>query len=372
MKNIKQPNTGALASPIDPRDWPLAAAGASTTYPKEAFIDQSFMFVTMQDTHGCCVGCTGEEGLRKMFYVKTGVQEELSFRFLYAMAKCLEGTKGYEQFPRTLGPNDGTYPALMAQVMRKYGTCLAKFCPNDTKLSSEDFCYGRKLSNIPAAAIEDAAKRKSGADFAVPVSVDGIKQAINYAKDNNGIVMILRRVGDTYWKDKNGNSTWDKNRILPIRAPQIVSSGHEEFLYGYDEEPGTGRIRLYWLNSWSTEWADNGRAWEYLDEWIHLIGELRVVVAEVPAVDTFKYNFKNTLKKGQKGGDVVALQHALKLEGCFDYPTFTGTFGDVTFKGVIKFQEKYKSEILTPNGLKKGTGFVGAATLKKLNALYGA
>lgn len=368
-------STGALPSPIDERDWTLAAAGASDTYPKSRIIDQTWMNVLMQSTIGCCVGCTGEAVVRKIIYVMTGRQDDLSFRFVYALAKCLEGTvqpdgSDYRQFWRTKGSNDGTYPALVAKIIRKYGVPLAKFCPNDVTLPVDEFCYNRNINNIPKAAFEDALTRRSGADFTVPVSEDGIKKAINYAADNNGGVMILRRVGDTYWKDVNGVSTWDKNRLLPIRVPKVISSGHEEMLYGYDEEPGTGRVRIYWLNSWSNAWADNGRAWEYLDEWLPLIGEIRVVVQEVPAVNDFKYTFRKSLRQGMKGADVVALQHALKLEGCYDYPSFTGNFGPVTFAAVVKFQEKYKSDILTPNGLKKGTGFVGASTLKKLNQLY--
>lgn len=374
-------STGAIASPIDERDWTLAAAGAATIYPESCFIDQTFMNVSMQSHIGCCVGCSGEEAVRKIVYVKTGVQHDLSFRFVYALAKALEGTKqknadgtisDYSMYPRTADANDGTYPSLVAKILRKYGVPLAEFCPNEVELEADDFCYGRKIENIPAAAFADAATRKAGADFTVPVTEEGIKQAITYAQKNNGAVMILRKVGDTYWKDANGNSTYDKTRILPIRVPKVITSGHEEFLYGYDTEAGSNRIRIYWLNHWSKEWADNGRAWEYLDEWMHLIGELRVVVAEVPAVDSFKYNFTKQLKKGAKGADVVALQHALKLEGCFDYPTFTGTFGDVTFAAVVKFQEKYKADILTPNKLTKGTGIVGPSTLKKLNALYNA
>ena len=147
----------------------------------------------------------------------------------------------------------------------------------------------------------------------------------------------------------------------------------------------TNRVRIYWLNHWSDSWCsttgningtqpqdhDGGRGWEYLDEWLPLIGEIRAVVASVPVTDSFKYTFNKDLKLGDKGADVVALQHALKLQDCFDYPTFTGNFGSITKQGVMKFQQKYASEILAPIGLTQPTGNVGAQTRKKLNTLYG-
>jgi len=49
----------------------------------------------------------------------------------------------------------------------------------------------------------------------------------------------------------------------------------------------------------------------------------------------------------------------------------SGWFGPLTRAAVTKFQEKYKSEILSPQGLTEGTGIVDASTRKKLNELYG-
>jgi hypothetical protein len=82
-------------------------------------------------------------------------------------------------------------------------------------------------------------------------------------------------------------------------------------------------------------------------------------------------NFQRFLKKGMKGEDVKCLQEILKSEGPEIYPEglVTGYFGPLTFKALIKFQEKYSKEILEPWGLQKGTGFVGFLTLKKLNSI---
>ena len=68
---------------------------------------------------------------------------------------------------------------------------------------------------------------------------------------------------------------------------------------------------------------------------------------------------------------VECLQTFLKSQGMSIYPEglVTGNFLTLTKQAVIRFQEKYSSEILTPIDLESGTGFIGPMTRAKINQL---
>ena len=99
--------------------------------------------------------------------------------------------------------------------------------------------------------------------------------------------------------------------------------------------------------------------------------------APAPQSATFCYNWTRNLRVGDKGADVDALGKVLQKEG-LNIPgyAYSGIDDSLTYNvfvvtAVTGFQEKYASEILKPNLLSRGTGYVGAATRAKLNALYG-
>jgi peptidoglycan hydrolase-like protein with peptidoglycan-binding domain len=91
--------------------------------------------------------------------------------------------------------------------------------------------------------------------------------------------------------------------------------------------------------------------------------------AALPPGQAVKAALLRTLQTGVSGDDVKTLQELLLKENVYPNGLITGYFGAMTKVAVIRFQEKYAAEILTPNGLSAGSGIVGPATRAKLNQL---
>jgi len=81
--------------------------------------------------------------------------------------------------------------------------------------------------------------------------------------------------------------------------------------------------------------------------------------------------FNTNLYYGLSNENVECLQSFLKSQGPEIYPEglITGNFLSLTKVAVIRFQEKYASEILTSWELTEGTGFVGSTTRAKINEI---
>ena len=87
--------------------------------------------------------------------------------------------------------------------------------------------------------------------------------------------------------------------------------------------------------------------------------------------------FTQNLSVGDRGSEVRELQIALnKLSCCLISASGEGSLGQETYffgtktaNAVIRFQNTYKNDILTPNGLSQGTGYFGPSTREKLNEL---
>ncbi len=84
------------------------------------------------------------------------------------------------------------------------------------------------------------------------------------------------------------------------------------------------------------------------------------------------YTFNKNFGIGVDGDEVSALNTILIKEGLRSNSSAYGSYFDEDIASdVSAFQEKYRSEILTPSKLRSGTGYVGKGTRAKLNKLYG-
>ena len=66
---------------------------------------------------------------------------------------------------------------------------------------------------------------------------------------------------------------------------------------------------------------------------------------------------------------VIRLQAFLKVFEKLDYVQITGVFDEATLQGVMAFQQKYSSQVLTPWGISQPTGYVYKLTLAKINQI---
>lgn len=108
----------------------------------------------------------------------------------------------------------------------------------------------------------------------------------------------------------------------------------------------------------------------------YLKSEIAKVQSQIAAILGKNTNscqrFENNLYYAMIGNlEVRCLQQFLKNQGTEIYPQglVTGNFLSLTKSAVIRFQEKYASEILTPLGLEKGTGYFGIMSRKVANGL---
>ncbi|MBP7119023.1 peptidoglycan-binding protein, partial [Candidatus Woesebacteria bacterium] len=86
------------------------------------------------------------------------------------------------------------------------------------------------------------------------------------------------------------------------------------------------------------------------------------------------YVFTTTLKQGMTSPSVKYLQiflnnngYTISISGPGSKGNETTYFGPATLRALIKFQEYYAKDILTPSGLTSGTGYFGPATMRKVN-----
>ena len=188
-----------------------------------------------------------------------------------------------------------------------------------------------------------------------------------FKSDSLHIRFMEAGTGHVYDYDvENGESRRVSGATIPKIKSVIWGNKGQSLVFQYLDKDNVvknyvGRISL----STSTQGA--GFSGDYVQ------GELLALVGSPPGFEILDCPPLLALKlergRSNNPAEVKKLQGFLVGQGIKNVVE-TGLFDESTFGAVVLFQELYKDELLTPNGLVAGTGLVGPSTRKKINELY--
>ena len=169
----------------------------------------------------------------------------------------------------------------------------------------------------------------------------------------------------------------DKNQKGEIALPEFNQKYNSLTIIPSIQTKFTGfnRIESFYIFSWKASIVEKTAAEKEAELIKQLLAqidflqkEIAKVQAQINAILAKKIGtctFSADLYFGMMGNpDVRCLQEFLESQGPEIYPEglVTGNFLSLTKAAVIRFQEKYATEILVPLGLEKGTGYFGPMT----------
>lgn len=280
----------------------------------------------------------------------TGTYEERSAKYIYA---------------QTFIAPAGSYGRDNANILSSQG------CAQESVLTSYDNgnppgeAFMQRRQDITTEARNDAKKARAKGYANVSQDIDTIAQAI---RENYGVVIGL--VGQN-------NGTWLS--VFP-KAPDIGAEHWYHWLYAGKAALINGKKHIGVINSWGKDVGQGGWQWiseDYLktilpgDPYGKAIFGVWTQVFDPASLEPgFQHKFTQQMDFGAIGAEVIALQIALKQEGCFpSYVPATGLFGLITQRAVKKFQAKYG---IVSSGTPATTGYgrVGPKTIAQLNKLF--
>lgn len=228
--------TGALENPRDPRDVQTSSFQKKNKLPEKHITDISMLPRYDQKRNGSCVGHAIALALAYYEYKENGKMDSLSPRFIYGMAKKIDGLA-----------SEGTFPRVGGMIALDYG------CPTDKTLPNRsDLSHGEYIDfNLDDSVLEDAHLRKIKGFAFASENIDDLKNAII----NNGVVCVSLKVGK-----------WSR---LPVKSGD--NGRHYILVYGYNGS------RFYFANSWGKNWGDKGEGYFFWSEFKDAIRDIMVI-----------------------------------------------------------------------------------------------
>lgn len=227
----------------DPRNFPLEKAQAPQPFPETYVTDISHIPVFFQAQIPDCVENAVTFIKKYHDWKNTGVVTDLSRRSLVIPTVQRDG----------FSLDEGTSIENALYVAHKLGICETSFLADDHSLTDAQFANPSVY--FPTAQANALTHTILSYAFLTDLSANGLKNAIY----QNGVIVVGALINKNWWTAANGNISWDKADIYPIRPPithdvavDPTLSGHCFVVYGYDQNGFKFR------NSFGSTWADGG------------------------------------------------------------------------------------------------------------------
>jgi|ERR1035437_5375800 hypothetical protein len=287
----------------------------------------------------------------------------VSAQFIYVLGKKLIDKNTWE----------GSSIKTMLEIIRVYGAPRLELVPtDDTTKSYEDYIN----VTFSPEAYADALKNKIQGYAYVNPDLDSILEA--GLKDPSG-VSIMIQVGDNWYRDANGNITWDGARLSPLRDPQPLTGAHATTLVEGNNQTLDFNDRNTWGDSENpirvgdptSVWGNNGDIrfnWKTQQPYIK---EAYIITSIAPAT-IFRHTFNQPIVYGQQdnanSSEVTSLQRVLVRLGFLKMPAGVayGFYGSLTAFAVFNYQVSRQVSTLSELNALQGKA-VGPATRKALS-----
>lgn len=328
-KDLTFTNLGARPSDPDYRDRKDATLAG--VRPSSFKTDLGPVEVFDQEKIGICTSSIVTY-VEWLYWKKTGIYTKLSRRFVYAVGKSLIDQDTFE----------GSSLRTMLKVVYNYGVPPETVFPS--AVNGMSHATYMDINAIPAAAWKEARNYRIGSYVSIPTDKESFLSGLY----KYGLLYTRMELGKEWWTAKDGTVTWEPGKIMPLRKPEQVISGHAVTHISLTPL-GNNELR----NSWGPEWGALGDGWHKYDD--YPVTEAWAVtldryVNDLPAANEFKYTFTQNLTRGSRGEEVRNLQIALMILGFLDFvqPVDRGYYGALTQEAVKKF---LIAEKISPNYL---------------------
>lgn len=231
-------NLGGVLHEEDTRDFPLGKLQAPVPYP-EVFMQQNAweLPIFYQGDQPAC-GAHAGAWFKMLLDSYESKPRNYTPRFTWADIKSFD----------KISVDSGTDIRSIMKSLANSGA--SDFLPigNDVDMPRQEYAKPKITPEIRQAALPRLIDKYA---FDESPTWDSLRRAIHL--NRGAIIRIV--VGEEFWTNVQGVSSWKEKDILPLRKPKQVISGHFVVAHSYDEK------YVYFSNSFSDLWGRNGHGY---------------------------------------------------------------------------------------------------------------